>query len=84
MEQVPISPEHIQDPFEKLVGGYGLNRDPQRSPMRWNDSHAGGFTTGDPWLPMGQDVAERHVATCQADEHSLLWLYRRLIPGAAQ
>jgi glycosidase len=30
MEQVCIPPDRIQDPFEKLVGGYGLNRDPQR------------------------------------------------------
>jgi alpha-glucosidase len=29
MEQVCIPPDRIQDPFEKLVGGYGLNRDPQ-------------------------------------------------------
>lgn len=28
---------------------------------------------------MGADVAARNVATLQADERSLLWLYRRLI-----
>jgi alpha-glucosidase len=79
MEQVPIPPERIQDPFEKLVGGYGLNRDPERSPMRWDGSATGGFTTGEPWLPMGSDVAARNVAKLQADERSLLWLYRRLL-----
>ena len=79
MEQVPIPPEHVQDPFEKLVGGYGLNRDPERSPMRWNDGHAGGFTSGHPWLPMGDDIAAHNVASLQADERSILWLYRRLI-----
>jgi len=79
MEQVPIPPEQIQDPFEKLVGGYGLNRDPERSPMRWDAGPAGGFTSGQPWLPMGRNVAERNVARLQADERSLLWLYRRLI-----
>jgi alpha-glucosidase len=79
MKQVSIPPNRIQDPFEKLVGGYGLNRDPQRAPMRWDGTRTGGFTSGEPWLPMGDDVAERNVATFQADEHSLLWLYRRLI-----
>lgn len=79
MEQVPIPPERVQDPFEKLVGGYGLNRDPARSPMRWDGSPAGGFTKGEPWLPMGADVAARNVAKLQADGRSLLWLYRRLI-----
>lgn len=47
--------------------------------MRWDASAAGGFTSGEPWLPMGADVAARNVATLQADERSLLWLYRRLI-----
>lgn len=79
MEQVPIPPERVQDPFEKLVGGYGLNRDPERSPMRWDGSPVGGFTKGEPWLPMGADVAARNVAKLQADKRSLLWLYRRLI-----
>ena len=79
MEQVAIPPHRIQDPFEKLVGGYGLNRDPQPTPMRWDGTRAGGFTSGEPRLPMGDDVAERNVARLQADERSLLWLYRRLI-----
>ena len=42
-------------------------------------TRTGGFTTGEPWLPMGHDVADRNVKTFQADERSLLWLYRRLI-----
>ena len=79
MEQVPIPPERIQDPFEKLVGGYGLNRDPERSPMRWDGSQTGGFTSDEPWLPMGEDIAERNVARFQVDGHSLLWLYHHLI-----
>jgi alpha-glucosidase len=79
MEQVPIPANRIQDPFERLVGGFGLNRDPERSPMRWDGSHAGGFTSGEPWLPMGADIATRNVEKLKADEGSLLWLYRRLI-----
>jgi alpha-glucosidase len=79
MEQICIPPNRVQDPFEKLVGGYGLNRDPQRAPMRWDSTSAAGFTSGEPWLPLGENVAERNVATLQADDHSLLWLYRRLI-----
>jgi alpha-glucosidase len=79
LEQVPIPPARIQDPFEKLVGGYGLNRDPERSPMRWNGNRAGGFTTGEPWLPMGEDVADRNVERSRADQFSLLSLYRQLI-----
>jgi alpha-glucosidase len=79
LKQVPIPPDRVVDPFEKLVGGYGLNRDPERSPMRWDGSANGGFSAGEPWLPMGDDIAERNVEALQADRRSLLWLYRRLI-----
>jgi alpha-glucosidase len=79
MEQVPIPTDRVNDPFEKLVPGYGLNRDPERSPMRWDGGRHGGFTTGEPWLPLGDDVAERNVATLEEDQGSILWLYRRLI-----
>jgi len=79
MEQVSIPPDQVQDPFEKLVGGYGLGRDAQRTPMRWDATSRGGFTTGEPWLPIGQDVAEKNVEVLKKDYRSLPWLYRRLI-----
>jgi alpha-glucosidase len=79
MQQVPIPPHRIQDPFEQRVPGYGLNRDPERSPMRWDGTRHGGFTTGEPWLPMGEDIAQRNVRTLHEDGTSLLWLYRRLL-----
>jgi len=79
MEQVPIPADRIDDPFEKRLPGYDLNRDPERVPMRWNASPNGGFTTGDPWLPMGDDMKERNVERLQQDQRSLLWLFQRLI-----
>lgn len=79
MEQVPIPADRIDDPFEKLVPGYELNRDPERAPFRWDGSEKGGFTTGEPWLPMGEDIARRNVDMQKNDERSLLQLYRRLI-----
>jgi alpha-glucosidase len=79
MEQVEIPREQIQDPFEKLVGGFGLNRDPERTPMRWNGERHGGFTSGEPWLPLGADLLERNIKRLRDDKHSLLWLYRHLL-----
>ena len=38
MEHVPIPPDEIQDPFEKLDPGRGQGRDPQRTPMQWDGS----------------------------------------------
>jgi alpha-glucosidase len=79
MEQVPIPQERIDDPFEKLVPGYDLNRDPERTPMRWDTTSKGGFTSGEPWLPMGPNVASRNIETFKRDPRSLLALYQRLM-----
>jgi alpha-glucosidase len=77
MADVPIAPDEVRDPFERNVPGRG--RDPERTPMRWSGAPQGGFTTGMPWLPMGDEVATRNVETEASDPASLLSLYRRLI-----
>jgi alpha-glucosidase len=79
MADVPIAPHQVQDPFEKNVPGMGLGRDPQRTPMPWDASHHCGFTSGHPWLPLGEDCAHLNVAVEQNDPRSLLSLYRQLI-----
>ena len=53
-------------------------RDAQRTPMQWDASPAGGFTTGTPWLPL-VDPAGRNVAAQAQDPDSLLAFYRRLL-----
>ena len=53
-------------------------RDGSRTPMQWDASPTGGFTTGTPWLPL-VDPAARNVTDQAADPTSLLALYRRLI-----
>jgi alpha-glucosidase len=79
MPNVEVPRERVQDPFERLVPGYGLNRDPERAPMRWDSSQHAGFTTGSPWLPVGADFERCNVAAQSADDRSLLALYRRLL-----
>jgi alpha-glucosidase len=54
-------------------------RDPERTPMQWDASHAAGFSTGDPWLPVASGYEKRNVAAQRDDPDSLLSLYRRLI-----
>lgn len=53
-------------------------RDGCRSPMQWDAGPGGGFTSGTPWLPLG-DIAVTNVAEQRDDAASLLSLYRRLI-----
>jgi alpha-glucosidase len=55
-----------------------FGRDRQRTPMQWDPSPRGGFTRGEPWLPL-TDPAERNVADQARDDGSLLNLYRRLL-----
>jgi alpha-glucosidase len=53
-------------------------RDAYRHPMQWDGSPAGGFTTGEPWLP-AIDPAEHNVAAQREDSASTLSLWRALI-----
>ena len=79
MVDVPIPPEQIRDPWEKNVPGYGVGRDPARTPMQWDTREHAGFTTGIPWLPVPETAAAVNVAVQRDDSGSPLSLYRRLI-----
>jgi alpha-glucosidase len=79
MADVPIPPGRVQDPFERQVPGMGLGRDPERTPMQWDDTDHAGFSPVEPWLPVGDDYPGRNVATQIGDPRSLLSLYVRLI-----
>ena len=79
MTNVPIPPESVQDPAEKNEPGIGLGRDPERTPMPWDSSPLAGFTTGRPWLPLGEDHASLNVANLDQDTESILHLYGTLI-----
>jgi alpha-glucosidase len=79
MQNVPIPPDQVQDPFEKNVPGLGLGRDPERTPMQWDGGGNAGFTTGTPWLPIGEDFTRTNVAAQRSDPASLLSFYKRLI-----
>jgi alpha-glucosidase len=53
MIDVAVPEDQRRDPYGIRTPGYGLNRDPKRSPMRWDGSANAGFTSGEPWLPLG-------------------------------
>jgi alpha-glucosidase len=64
-------PGHLP-PFDRA------GRDAHRHPMQWDGTRNGGFTTGEPWLPL-VDPADRNVADQRTDPESLLSLYRDLL-----
>ncbi len=61
-----------EPPFDRA------GRDAHRHPMQWEPEPLGGFTTGDPWLPL-TDPERRSVAAQRGAEGSALELHRRLI-----
>jgi alpha-glucosidase len=58
-------------------------RDRFRHPMQWDASPRGGFTVGEPWLPV-VDAAEHNVAAQSTDDGSTLALVRELIRARRQ
>jgi len=74
-----IAPDQVQDPAEKNQPGISMGRDPERTPMLWDNSPHAGFTAGAPWLPVNPAYERASVAAQAAQERSMLALYRRLI-----
>ena len=70
MEDVPIPTQAVHDPWEKNVPGLGLGRDPERTPMQWDDSEKAGFTSGEPWLPLSSRSCDASTCSGSAAEPS--------------
>ncbi len=79
MQQVPIAPDQVRDPFEKNVPDIGVGRDGCRTPMQWDATRYAGFSTSAPWLPIPEDAVHENVVNLDADARSILSLYKALI-----
>lgn len=55
------------------------SRDQGRTPMQWEASPAGGFSTAEPWIMANPDYPEVNVAAQSEDPDSVMSHYRRLI-----
>ncbi|WP_183439852.1 alpha-glucosidase [Pseudoduganella violacea] len=71
--------ELIQDPYGKTFWPEFKGRDGCRTPIAWTEAANGGFSSGQPWLP----VAPEHIAAAasvqEADVDSMLSFARRMI-----
>jgi alpha-glucosidase len=84
MANVPIPPEKIQDPpaLNQPEIAHLVGRDPERTPMQWDDSPNAGFAApavNDLWLPLAADYAEVNVSRQLTAPRSMLSFYRRLL-----
>ncbi len=77
-----IPPEYVQDPpaVNQPEIAHLIGRDPERTPMQWDDSVHAGFTgeTAVPWLPVANNYTKVNVAAQNNDPTSMLNFYRAL------
>jgi alpha-glucosidase len=73
-------------PFESLRDPYGIafwpafkGRDGCRTPMPWDATERGGFSTATPWLPLPHQHLALSVAAQERDAASALQGFRRLL-----
>lgn len=64
---------------EIMASLYARSRDNARTPMQWDTTAHGGFTTGTPWLTENPNFREINAAAELADPDSVFHYYRRLI-----
>ncbi len=83
-EELGLEQDHIpfallQDP--EAIANYPLtlSRDGVRTPMPWVNAALGGFTIGQPWLPLSDANLARAVAGQDADTASLLHWTRAVL-----
>jgi alpha-glucosidase len=79
MKEAKLMRSEIKDPVGLKWYPLYQGRDGSRTPMQWTAGRNAGFTTAEPWLPVGPEVDQRNVATQNQDPASLLNFYRRMI-----
>ena len=77
LANTPLSRRLLQDPVGKRYWPLPVGRDGERTPIPWDETPHGGFTTGTPWLPV--TTTNRTYAAQSADPDSLLNFTSRLI-----
>jgi len=79
MRDIHLRRSEILDPPGKKYWPIYKGRDGCRSPMQWDDSTFGGFSTAKPWLPVHPNALRRNVRSQQADPDSLFNFTKKLL-----
>jgi alpha-glucosidase len=79
MTDVPIPVDEIRDPQGLNMPGKNLSRDPERTPMQWDGSDNGGFSSAKPWLRPSSEYKRRNVESQKGDPYSMLSFYKQLL-----
>lgn len=82
VESVNMYKERLEKGYSKeevLKSLHCKSRDNARTPMQWDDTENGGFTTGKPWLAVNKNYKEINAKQAVGDEDSIFHYYRKLI-----
>ncbi len=74
----PTRIEDVRDPIGKLGWPKEKGRDGERTPMQWTSEANAGFSSKEPWLPVGANFKTHNVETESKDPNSVLSFYRKL------
>jgi len=67
------------DVDELMQSIYIKSRDNARTPMQWDDSENGGFTSGTPWIKLNDNYKDINVQAAMEDKYSIFYYYQKLI-----
>lgn len=80
LPEAEVGFEDLQDPYGIQFWPEYKGRDGCRTPMVWEPSNQnGGFTSGQPWLPVSHEHLNRTVSQQEDDPAAILHHYRRAI-----
>ena len=66
--------------YEEIMESiYAKGRDNARTPIQWDDSEYGGFSTSKPWLAVNKNYKYINAKNCLKDNDSIFYHYKKLI-----
>jgi alpha-glucosidase len=75
----PMRKEDVKDPIGKRGWPKEKGRDGERTPMQWDATANGGFSTATPWLPVPETAKTHNVADEAKDPESVLEFYKTVL-----
>ncbi|MBC7960534.1 MAG: alpha,alpha-phosphotrehalase [Vallitaleaceae bacterium] len=82
IETLNFYQEKIEQGFtheEMMEAIWENSRDNARTPMQWDASEQGGFTSGKPWIQVNPNYKNIHVKNALEDRNSIFYHYQKLI-----
>ncbi|MBU9713357.1 glycoside hydrolase family 13 protein [Evansella tamaricis] len=82
IETINMYEEKLQEGIvheELMKRIYVKGRDNARTPVQWDNTRHGGFTTGDPWISVNPNYDEINVEKALEDKNSIFYYYQQLI-----